>query len=302
MAPAAAPGKRFIPLDLKPALAYLRPDGQARIRLDGVPGGMQLTAGSSDGSDTWWLTAADLDELMVIAPADYGAHAPLAVTLLRRDPRGGPAESAARFDVLLTPGGATSAFSGLEPEDRDGGSDSIIRLRQSLGRGRGKLKVKSVKQPLDFGAAAAFDAQRSCAHLETLLGGRLADDDGIASEAGMTAAQRLDLARAMWEREAAARLAEARQQWDAERAALDLRVSELGDRLRQAGDEIKRLRDGREDWHSDVRARLIGVVARLNDEHAAELAQVERRLKREAEAALAAARIVWEREAGISAG
>lgn len=294
------PGKRLIALDLKPALACLRPDRHASIRLDGVPRGMRLTAGSNDTGDTWWLAAADLDGLMVVAPADYGANAPLSVTLLRRDPQGGPPRVASTFDVLLTPDGATTAFSSLEPEDRDGGSESVIRLRDSVGKGRGRLKVKTAKQPLDFGAAASFVAQRSAAHLEALFRGEPAHDGGVTSEAGMTVQQRLGLARAMWESEAAARLAEARKDWDAERAQLNLRISDLDGRLRQADDELERIRDGREDWHGNVRARLIEVVARLNDEHAAELARVEQRLKREAEELLAAARADWEREAGIS--
>jgi hypothetical protein len=298
-----ASGKRSIPLNLKPALAHLRPDEHTTIRLDGVPDGMQLSAGSVGADNAWLLTVAELDGLVVVAPAGFDGQSPLSVGLLRRDPQGGQAELVSSFGVLLTPDGAMSAFSGLEPEEREGNFDSVIRLRASVGKGRGKLKVKTVKKPLDFGTAestAAFTAQRSQAHLDALFRGELAYNDGITSEASMEVEQRVALARSLWEGEAAERLAKTRQEWDAEQARLNLKISDLEGRLREATDEIKRIHDEREDWHGTVRAKLIEVVSRLNEEHATELAQIEQRLKRETEEKLAAARVEWERKTGIA--
>ncbi len=302
--PAGTPGKRSIPLNLKPALAHLRPDEHTTLRLEGLPDGMQLSAGSVGADQVWSLTLAELDGLKVIAPTGYDGQSPLSVGLLRRDPQGSQPELVSSFGVLLTPDGAMSAFSGLEPEEREGNFESVVRLRASVGKGRGKLKVKTGKKPLDFGTAeatAAFTAQRSQAHLDALFRGELAYNDGITSEASMEVEQRVKLARTMWEGEATERLAKARTEWDAEQARLNLKITDLEGRLREANDEIKRIHDDREDWHGTVRAKLIEVVNRLNEDHAAELAQIEQRLKREAEEKLAAARVDWERKIGISA-
>jgi hypothetical protein len=296
--PSGRSGQQVIPLDLKPALAHLHPDEQATIRLDGVPEGLQFSAGAADGDSAWMLALADLDGLTVSAPADYAGPSPLSVNLMRRDPQGGPPQVVSNFGVLLTPDGATSAFSGLEPEEREGNFDSVVRLRTSLGKGRGRLKVKTAKRPLDFGSAeatAAFTAQRSSAHLEALFRGELAYNDGVTSEASLEVEQRIGLARAMWESEAAARLAAAQKEWEAERAQLGLRISDLEDRLRRATDEMARVGEERADWQATVRTKLIEVVTRLNDEHAAELAQIEQRLKQEAEAMIDAARADWQR-------
>ena len=302
-AQSGASGKRSIPLNLKPALAHLRPDEHTTIRLDGVPDGMQLSAGSVGADNAWLLTVAELDGLVVVAPAGFDGQSPLSVGLLRRDPDGGAPQLASSFGVLLTADGAMSAFSGLEPEEREGNFESVVRLRASVGKGRGKLKVKTVKKPLDFGTAestAAFTAQRSQAHLDALFRGELAYNDGITSEASMEVEQRVALARSLWEGEAAERLAKTRQEWDAEQARLNLKISDLEGRLREANDEIKRIHDARENWHGTVRAKLIEVVSRLNEEHATELAQIEQRLKRETEEKLAAARVEWERKTGIA--
>jgi uncharacterized protein YukE len=301
--PAAASGKRSIPLNLKPALAHLRPDEHTTIRLEGVPDGMQLSAGSVGADNAWLLTLAELDGLVVVAPAGYDGQSPLAVGLLRRDPDGGAPQLASSFGVLLTADGAMSAFSGLEPEEREGNFESVVRLRASVGKGRGKLKVKTTKRPLDFGTSestAAFTAQRSQAHLDALFRGELAYNDGVTSEASLDVEKRVALARTLWEGEAAERLAKARTEWDAEQARLNRKVGDLENRLREATDEIKRIHDEREDWHGTVRAKLIEVVSRLNDEHATELAQIEQRLKRESEEMLAAARVDWERKTGIA--
>lgn len=291
-------GERIIPLDLKSALAHLHPDAHTTIRLDGIPEGLRLSAGSSDGGSAWLLALADLDGLTVAAPPDYAGPSPLSVGLVRRDPQGGPPQLVSNFGVLLTLEGAMSAFSGLEPEEREGNFDSVIRLRASVGKGRGRLKGKTVKRPLDFGnaeATAAFAAQRSSAHLEALFRGELAYNDGVTSEASLEVEQRIGLARTMWENEAAARLAAAQAEWEAERDRLGLRITDLEDRLRQASDEITHMREDRADWQGAVRAKLIEVVTRLNDEHAAELAQIEQRLKQEAEAMIDAARADWQR-------
>ena len=297
-------GKRSIPLNLKSALAHLRPDGNTTIRLEGVPEGMQLSAGSREGGNAWSLTLADLEDLAVVAPAGYDEQSPLSVSLMRRDAHADRAQLVSSFGILLTREGAMSAFSGLEPEEREGNLDSIVRLRASVGKGRGKLKVKTTKRPLDFGtgeSTAAFTAQRSQAHLDALFRGDLAYNDGITSEASLEVEQRVTLARSLWEGEAAERLAKARTEWDAEQARLTLKINDLEGRLREADAEIKRIHGEREDWHGTVRAKLIEVVSRLNDEHAAELGQIEQRLKREAEDMLASARVEWERKIGISA-
>src|SRR5262245_61693379 len=159
---AAPAGRLTIPLDLKPALAHLRPDEHTSIRLEGVPEGMQLSAGSGDANNVWSLTLADLDNLKVIAPAGYREQSPLSVSLIRRDPQGGKAETVSNFGLLLTPHGTTSAFSGLESEEKDSAPESIVRLRSQVSKGRGLLSTKTTKRALDFGdGRAAFAAQRS---------------------------------------------------------------------------------------------------------------------------------------------
>jgi len=311
---AAPAGRLTIPLDLKPALAHLRPDEHTSIRLEGVPEGMQLSAGSGDANNVWSLTLAELDNLQIIAPAGYRGQSPLSVNLIRRDPQGGNPETVSNFGLLLTPEGAMSAFNSLESEERDSSPDSIVRLRSQVSKGRGLLAVKTGKRALDFGdgrATAAFAAQRSSEHLSALLRGELAYNDGVTSEASLQveqrmalacklwegeAAQRQSAARKEWEREVAVWLATARKDWDAERAQLNLKVQELEGKLRRATDDLQRIHDERADWQGNVRSRLIDIVTQLNDEHAAELAEIEQRLKNEAEEMLAAARAEWVRQ------
>jgi hypothetical protein len=302
-----------IPLDLKPALAHLRPDEHTSIRLEGVPEGMQLSAGSGDANNVWSLTLADLDNLKVIAPAGFRGQSPLSVNLIRRDPEAGTAETVSNFGLLLTPEGAMSAFSGLESEEKDSAPDSIVRLRSQVSKGRGLLAVKTGKRALDFGdGRAAFAAQRSSEHLNALLRGDLAYNDGATSEASLQVEQRVALARKLWEGEAAqrqaaarkewegevtARLATARKDWDAERAQLNVKLQDLEGKLKQATDDLQRVHAERSDWQGNVRSRLIDIVTKLNDEHAAELAEIEQRLKNEAEEMLTAARSEWVRQA-----
>jgi hypothetical protein len=261
----------------------------------------------------WSLTLADLDNLKVIAPAGFRGQSPLSVNLIRRDPEAGTAETVSNFGLLLTPEGAMSAFSGLESEEKDSAPDSIVRLRSQVSKGRGLLAVKTGKRALDFGdGRAAFAAQRSSEHLNALLRGDLAYNDGATSEASLQVEQRVALARKLWEGEAAqrqaaarkewegevaARLATARKDWDAERAQLNLKVQDLEGKLRQATDDLQRIHAERSDWQGNVRSRLIDIVTKLNDEHAAELAEIEQRLKNEAEEMLTAARSEWLRQA-----
>jgi uncharacterized protein YukE len=208
-----------------------------------------------------------------------------------------------------------SAFSGLESEEKDSAPDSIVRLRSQVSKGRGLLAVKTGKRALDFGdgsATAAFAAQRSSEHLNALLRGELAYNDGATSEASLQVEQRVALARKLWEGEAAqrqtaarkewegevaARLATARKDWEAERAQLSRSVQELEGKLRQTTEDLQRFQDERVDWQGKVRSRLIDIVTKLNDEHAAELAEIEQRLKNEADEMLAAARAEWSRKA-----
>jgi hypothetical protein len=297
---AAPAGRLTIPLDLKSALAHLRPDEHTSIRLEGVPEGMQLSAGSGDANNVWSLTLAELDNLKVIAPAGFRGQSPLSVNLIRRDPEAGTAETVSNFGLLLTPEGAMSAFSGLESEEKDSAPDSIVRLRSQVSKGRGLLAVKTGKRALDFGdgsATAAFAAQRSSEHLNALLRGELAYNDGATSEASLQVEQRVALARKLWEGEAAQRQSAVRKDWDAERAQLSLKVQDLEGKLRQATDDLQRIHDDRADWQGNVRSRLIDIVTKLNDEHAAELREIEQRLKNEADEMLAAARAEWVRKA-----
>ena len=294
---AAPAGRLTIPLDLEPALAHLRPDEHTSIRLEGVPEGMQLSAGSGDADNVWSLTLADLENLKVIAPAGYRGQSPLSVNLIRRDPQGGSPETVSNFGLLLTPEGAMSAFNSLETEERDSSADSIVRLRSQVSKGRGLLATKTGKRALDFGdGRAAFAAQRSSEHLNALLRGELAYNDGVTSEASLQVEQRMALARKLWEGEAALRLATARKEWEAERAQLTLKVQDLEGKLRQATGDLQRVHDERTDWQGNVRSRLIDIVTKLNDEHAAELAEIEQRLKNEAEEMLTAARVEWLRQ------
>jgi len=286
-----------IPLDLKPAVAHLRPDQHTTIRLEGVPEGMKLSAGSGDANNVWSLTLADLDNLKVIAPAGFRGQSPLSVNLIRRDPEGGTAETVSNFGLLLTPEGAMSAFSGLEQEEKDSAPESIVRLRSQVSKGRGLLSTKTTKKALDFGdGRAAFAAQRSSEHLNALLRGDLAYNDGATSEASLQVEQRVALARKLWEGEATQKQAATRKEWEAERAQLTLKVQDLEGKLRQATDDLQRIHDERSDWQGNVRSRLIDIVTKLNDEHASELREIEQRLKNEADEMLAAARAEWMRK------
>lgn len=294
---AAATGGLTIPLDLKPALAHLRPDQHTTIRLEGVPEGMKLSAGSGDANNVWSLTLADLENLKIFAPAGFRGQSPLSVNLIRRDPEGGTAETVSNFGLLLTPEGAMSAFSGLEQEEKDSAPESIVRLRSQVSKGRGLLSTKTTKKALDFGdGRAAFAAQRSSEHLNALLRGELAYNDGATSEASLQVEQRVALARTLWEGEAAQKQAAARKDWEAEKAQLALKVQDLEGKLRQATDDLQKIHDERADWQGNVRSRLIDIVTKLNDEHAAELREIEKRLKNEADEMLATARAEWMRK------
>lgn len=298
----AQSGTRLVPLDLRAALTHLRPDRQSWVRLEGVPDGIMLSAGQCEGSGTWLLSLENLENLNASTPSSFRGQVPLSVVLLKRQPEGG-FEVASTFGVLLTPEGAVSAFSGLEPEDRDGSPDLVGKLRASIGRGRGKLTVKTVKRAIDFKdgrATSSFVAQRSHSQLDSLLRGELAHNPGASSEASVDIEQRLTLARRMWEGQAAQQMETARKGWNEERAKLNARIAELEEKLHLTMQELAQAREGDGDIHGSVRAKLIDVVARLSNEHAAELAEIERRLRQEAEDMLAAARAEWECTGGPS--
>lgn len=292
-------GNRLIPLDLKSALGHLQVETGTVLYLEGLPEGMRLTAGAGDERNVWSLTIDDLDSLAVQTADDYRGQAPLSVSLVNHDPENGqPPRTVSSFGLLLTPDGAVSAFSGLEVDNREGNFASVVQLRNSVGKGRGKLKVKTAKRPIDFGdgeATAAFDAQRSKAHLDALFRGELAYNDGATSEASLQTEQRLSLARKLWEGESSQKIAEARKEWDSERTHLIVRINELEDKLQTATDEISQVRQEVAHSQSNVRSKLIDIVTRLSDEHAAELAEIEQRLKQEADEMLSAARAEWER-------
>jgi uncharacterized protein YukE len=221
-----------IALDLTTPLAYLDIEADFVIRIDGLPEDCSLTAGRP-GTDGWTLGRAEIGELAVIAPANFDEQLPLTVIIQSPD----AAQIFSRFDLLVTARGARSAFSHLEPEDRDGEKAPVKRMRKSVAKGRGRLAAKTIKRALTFGDTGAteeFVAHRSASYLDALFHGDLSQKQGEPMEVTMGVEQRIALARSLWEGEAKDMMARAKQQWEQESKSLRTRIAELEEQLKQA--------------------------------------------------------------------
>ena len=225
------PGLR-IALDLPTAIAYRDIEADFVIRIDGLPDDCSLNAGrlSSDG---WLLNRDEIRDLAFIAPANFDDQLPLNVAIQSAD----GTLIFSRFDLMVTARGARSAFSHLEPEDRDGEKAPVRRMRKSVAKGRGKLVAKTVKRALTFGdngATEEFVAHRSASYLDALFHGDLSQKQGEPMEVTMGVEQRIALARSLWEGEAKDMMTRAKQQWEQESKSLRARIAELEDQLKQA--------------------------------------------------------------------
>lgn len=221
-----------IALDLTTAIAYLDIEAEFVIRIDGLPDDCSLTAGRPS-ADGWLLNSDEIRDLAFVAPANFDDQLPLNVAI--QSPDG--AQIFSRFDLMVTSRGARSAFSHLEPEDRDGEKAPVKRMRKSVAKGRGKLVAKTVKRALTFGdnsATEEFVAHRSASYLDALFHGDLSQKQGEPMEVTMGVEQRIALARSLWEGEAKDMLTRAKQQWEQEGKSLRARIAELEDQLKQA--------------------------------------------------------------------
>jgi hypothetical protein len=226
-----APGLR-IALDLTTAIAYLDIEADFVIRIDGLPDDCSLNAGrlSTDG---WMLNRDEIRDLAFIAPASFDDQLPLNVAIQSTD----GTLIFSRFDLLVTARGARSAFSHLEPEDRDGEKAPVRRMRKSVAKGRGKLAAKTIKRALTFGdngATEEFVAHRSASYLDALFHGDLSQKQGEPMEVTMGVEQRIALARSLWEGEAKDMMTRAKRQWEQESKSLRARIAELEQQLKQA--------------------------------------------------------------------
>jgi uncharacterized protein YukE len=221
-----------IALDLTTAVAYLDIEADFVICVNGVPEDCSLTAGRPS-ADGWLLTQSEIRDLVFVAPAGFDDQLPLMVAIQSAD----GSLIFSRFDLLVTAHGARSAFSHLEPEDRDAEKAPVKRMRKSVAKGRGKLAAKTIKRALTFGDSGAteeFVAHRSASYLDALFHGDLSQKQGEPMEVTMGVEQRIALARSLWEGEAKDMVARAKQQWEQESKSLRARIAELEDQLKQA--------------------------------------------------------------------
>lgn len=230
-----SPGLR-IALDLQTAIAYLDLEVDFVIRIDGVPADCRLSAGRHSAG-IWMLTRGEIGDLAFLAPANFDDHLPLTVFIQSPEGAPGGTQIFSRFDFLVTAQSARSAFSHLEPEDRDGEKAPVKRMRKSVSKGRGRLAAKSVKRALTFGDSGAtedFVAHRSKSYLDALFQGDMSQKQGEPLDVTLSVEKRIALARSLWEGETNSRLTEARQQWEQENKSLRARIAELEDQLRKA--------------------------------------------------------------------
>ena len=227
-----------IPLDLRTALAYLDLEGEFVIRIEGLPMDCGLTAGSQDQAMNWLIERGEIDGLEILLPRSFNDQVPVGVSIVSSETGpGGVPQVLSRFDVMLTAEGARSAFSHLEPEDRDNEKAPVRRLRKSVAKGRGKLAAKTVKRALTFGDASSteeFVAHRSTSYLDALFQGDLSQKQGEPMEVTMGVEQRIALARSLWEGETKERLQQAQRRWEQESKSLRTRIAELEEQLQQA--------------------------------------------------------------------
>lgn len=230
-----SPGLR-IALDLQTAITYLDLDVDFVIRIDGVPADCSLSAGKHSAAG-WMLSRGEIGDLAFLAPASFNDQLPLTVFVQSPETAPGGTQIFSRFDFLVTADGARSAFSHLEPEDRDGEKAPVKRMRKSVAKGRGKLATKTVKRALTFGDSGAtedFVAHRSKSYLDALFQGDMSQKQGEPLDVTLSVEKRIALARSLWEGETNSRLSEARQQWEQESKSLRARIAELEDQLRKA--------------------------------------------------------------------
>jgi len=229
-----------IPLDLRTALTYLDLEGEFVIRVEGLPMDCSLSAGNQDQAMNWMLERSEIDSLEILLPRSFNDQVPVGVCILSSEAGpGGTPQMLSRFDVMLTADGARSAFSHLEPEDRDNEKAPVRRLRKSVLKGRGKLAAKTIKRALTFGDKSSteeFVAHRSTSYLDALFQGDLSQKQGEPMEVTMGVEQRIALARSLWEGETKERLQQAQRRWDQESKSLRTRIAELEEQLRLALD------------------------------------------------------------------
>ncbi|HET6222924.1 MAG TPA: hypothetical protein VFE11_12185, partial [Dongiaceae bacterium] len=236
---AASKGKRrIIPLDLESAVANLECGANVVIRVEDVPVGVTLSAGSgasgstnadnADVAHVWSLRTDELEDLHLLAPANFKQDCTLTIRILLPDPDGYDyATTLAKFDVLVTAAGAISPFSALQKEDRKGETASLVQLRDLIGRKGGKAEAKSAKRSLNFldgENSRAPDEQRATTVLQQLLDEedrRDAEKQRIAeaeAEWRVQEERRLRVARAEWEKETELQVAAALEKARAEEA------------------------------------------------------------------------------------
>src|SRR5215475_2294716 len=213
---------RAIAIDLETAVSKLDLPDSVIVRVEDMPAGARLSAGSGssaqltadndrDPGNVWSLRLSELRDLhLLTAPSEQTSY-PLTIRILLPDPDGYDyATTVAKFDMLVTDTETVSAFDHLQTDERGASDPSLVHLRNIIGKSRAKTDGKPAKRALnliDPSASRPPDEQRSTAALQSLL------DEEDRREAER---QRLADAEAEWKALEERRLAAAREEWEKE--------------------------------------------------------------------------------------
>ena len=99
---------RTIPLELLPLIAPYRHRGRFTLRIENLPQSARLSAGRTNGDQTWSLGLDELEELFYFPPVQLSKEHTLAVRLISKDDA--EASTIALIDVVVMPGVADNGL------------------------------------------------------------------------------------------------------------------------------------------------------------------------------------------------
>lgn len=296
-----------VPLTLAPLLSAYGRHRRISLRIENLPERARLSRGRNNGDRSWSLMRDELEDLVYLPPQGSDAAHTVSVRIINLE--SGNGETLALHDLDIEPAGGQPRANGKTAAHAS--SAELRKLREELASTKASLRAsqRALTEEQAGAAQARAEAAQSAAALdearaqfESNLMARLAavESDAAARidanraawaqeqnrrlhESEARAQQRLEEARACWLQESEAALANARLDWKSEEA---VRLAEAEKQWRIRTNRA--LAEAEERWQ---RAHATAADARAQS-----AIEIEKRVREEAEAALAKARDAWKSE------
>ncbi|HRQ81499.1 MAG TPA: cadherin-like domain-containing protein, partial [Azospirillaceae bacterium] len=105
-----------IALDVSAALSGVSDTETLSVTIAGVPAGAALSAGTDNGDGTWTLTSAQLNDLSLTPPANFGGEIELSITATATESNGSTATQSAALTVTVEAVADTPTLTGAAVE------------------------------------------------------------------------------------------------------------------------------------------------------------------------------------------